>query len=268
MENYGNAIVELRKRSGMTQAELGSELNVTYQAVSKWENNISQPSIDMVADMCKIFNITFDEFIKLARNEETLDVKAVESVPVATAEGLSREETAEVFRQELYKMEKEKVEKEQASKRAEEERIAASNAVYRKKEAGWYRFGFIISLIVAIGALVYFITTNQFSTPEQIALSIGVSYMLFAFGAQLGHDNIITDCFLSGWERSIEMPGVIFSFDMDGILFFIAYKLIIAPLISFVLGLLIGLGGTLIAMLLSMFTLPFKLGSIFADMKG
>ena len=65
MESYGKAITALRKKNGMTQAELGNALNVTYQAVSKWENDLSQPSIDVIADICKIFNISIDDFITI-----------------------------------------------------------------------------------------------------------------------------------------------------------------------------------------------------------
>lgn len=39
--NYGQTIVNLRKTANTTQAELGEKLNVTSQAVSKWENGIS-----------------------------------------------------------------------------------------------------------------------------------------------------------------------------------------------------------------------------------
>ncbi len=40
MENYGKIISSLRKEKGLTQNDLGKELNVTYQAVSKWENDL------------------------------------------------------------------------------------------------------------------------------------------------------------------------------------------------------------------------------------
>ena len=41
--NNGEKIASLRKAKGMTQAELGAELNVTFQAVSKWERGESYP---------------------------------------------------------------------------------------------------------------------------------------------------------------------------------------------------------------------------------
>lgn len=36
-------IAELRKARGMTQQELGDILSVSFQTVSKWENNVTMP---------------------------------------------------------------------------------------------------------------------------------------------------------------------------------------------------------------------------------
>ena len=39
--NCGEKIAELRKKRGMTQDDLGKAMNVSYQAVSKWERDES-----------------------------------------------------------------------------------------------------------------------------------------------------------------------------------------------------------------------------------
>ncbi len=70
--NYGQKIAELRKSKSLTQAELGAKLNITAQAVSKWENSLSEPDIDSVRKMCEIFEVSVDEFLGLntAKEEE------------------------------------------------------------------------------------------------------------------------------------------------------------------------------------------------------
>ena len=44
--SIGERISKLRANSGLTQKELGDKLNVTAQAVSKWENGLSETDID------------------------------------------------------------------------------------------------------------------------------------------------------------------------------------------------------------------------------
>lgn len=38
----GNFIMEKRKSLGLTQPQLADKLNVSFQAISKWENGVSQ----------------------------------------------------------------------------------------------------------------------------------------------------------------------------------------------------------------------------------
>lgn len=258
MESYGKAITALRKKNGMTQAELGNALNVTYQAVSKWENDLSQPGIDVIADICRIFNITIDDFIKIARNEEIIETA------VTSDNALSREETAQVIREELKRAEEEKakviIEKQRRQKMVEEE-IKRRD---RRTEALWFRAGAIISCALA---LIVFMVCAFSGDVDALLGGLIMAYAIIAFGSQLGHDCVVSNVFVDAWEWSLGMPGVIFSFDLDGILFLILYKWIIAPIISFIVGLVVGLGGTLLAMLISIFTFPFKVPSIIRDMK-
>ena len=57
-QKFGKFIKELRKKSNMTQKELGEKLNVTDKAVSKWERGLSFPDITIINDLAKVFNIT------------------------------------------------------------------------------------------------------------------------------------------------------------------------------------------------------------------
>lgn len=56
----GTRIKELRKQNNLTQAELGAKLGVIKQTISSWENGISSPSNDTLANLASIFGVTTD----------------------------------------------------------------------------------------------------------------------------------------------------------------------------------------------------------------
>ncbi len=60
LEKIGNKISELRKQKNLKQNELAEALFVTHQAVSKWENGKSIPSIEILYDLTKLFNVSID----------------------------------------------------------------------------------------------------------------------------------------------------------------------------------------------------------------
>lgn len=61
----GNKIAKYRKQKKMTQDELAEILFVTRQALSKWENGTSVPSTDTLLNLCKVFNVSFEEILCL-----------------------------------------------------------------------------------------------------------------------------------------------------------------------------------------------------------
>ena len=50
-------IAQLRKRDKLSQETLANMLGITFQAVSKWENNVSCPDISIMPSIAKIFNV-------------------------------------------------------------------------------------------------------------------------------------------------------------------------------------------------------------------
>ena len=59
----GEKITVLRNASGMSQEALADKLQVSRQAVSKWEMDQTQPQIDNVVQLCELFNISTDELL-------------------------------------------------------------------------------------------------------------------------------------------------------------------------------------------------------------
>lgn len=56
-------IIELRRRDGMTQAELAEKLSYTDKAVSKWERGASVPDISVLKNIAELFGVTVDYLI-------------------------------------------------------------------------------------------------------------------------------------------------------------------------------------------------------------
>ena len=57
----GNTILKYRKELGITQDALAQKLEVTNQAVSKWESDQCCPDINLLPRLADIFDITIDE---------------------------------------------------------------------------------------------------------------------------------------------------------------------------------------------------------------
>ena len=59
----GQYIQNLRKAAGLTQKELAEKLNLSFQAVSKWENGDSLPDTGVLLELCDILNTTADKLL-------------------------------------------------------------------------------------------------------------------------------------------------------------------------------------------------------------
>lgn len=59
----GEKIILLRKKEGLSQEELAEKLKVSRQTVSKWEINLTTPSLEKAKILAEIFNISYDSLI-------------------------------------------------------------------------------------------------------------------------------------------------------------------------------------------------------------
>lgn len=62
-DQFAKNIKELRLKNNLTQKEFADRLNVTYQAVSKWENGKNMPDIILLKEISNIFNIDIDQLL-------------------------------------------------------------------------------------------------------------------------------------------------------------------------------------------------------------
>lgn len=61
MEQIGTNIKLFRKVKNITQEELANALHISFQAVSKWETNSSQPDIALIPAIANYFGVSIDE---------------------------------------------------------------------------------------------------------------------------------------------------------------------------------------------------------------
>lgn len=74
METLGKKISKYRKLKQMTQEDLATQLNVSAQAVSKWENDLSIPDLPLLIEIANIFDVSMDELLRQKENTEVIRV--------------------------------------------------------------------------------------------------------------------------------------------------------------------------------------------------
>jgi len=62
--SIGANIKKLRTEKGVTQEQLAQHLSITYQSVSKWENNITSPDLYLIPAIAEYFEVSIDELFQ------------------------------------------------------------------------------------------------------------------------------------------------------------------------------------------------------------
>ena len=62
-ETFGQRISRLRKNLGLKQDEIAEKVNISAQAFSKWENDLSAPDISTLPLLADILNVSLDELL-------------------------------------------------------------------------------------------------------------------------------------------------------------------------------------------------------------
>lgn len=60
---FKEKLLELRKKNGYSQEELGYKINVTRQTISNWELGLTTPELNKIIELAEVFNITTDELL-------------------------------------------------------------------------------------------------------------------------------------------------------------------------------------------------------------
>ena len=248
--SYGEKIAELRKSKNMTQAQLGAELNVTYQAVSKWERDESSPDFSTMSRIAKLFNVPLSYFEDEVAAAAAEPVAAEVGAPApATArllgvckdcgktvyEGEAGAESPALVCKACVQRRKDEAVRKQQQRELHER--AEKDTVLRRRNRG-----LIVGAIVAVVLLVLTII-GSIGSDESTGLLVGACFFVliftFTFVSQLFWDGAVLSVLLCG-GKIVGTPGVIFSFDLDGFIFLIVMKILFAiiKLIFFIVTLL------------------------------
>lgn len=263
----GEKIKTLRTENSLTQKDLAEKLFVTAQAVSRWENDEVEPSITTLTAMAKIFNISVSELLgeeteQTQKNEEVEKPKQVvetkeetNKIVLAVCEQCNRPifNGNEIVRKTIGFGDRTKVIcKDCDTKNARQQ--YAENVQYgvsqRKKS---YIRGGIFSGLITLFLLFGVLADASTSTTENIVVAIVLGVLFFPFLSCLYlHNNFIMDMVAGIATWSIRFPGVIFSLDLDGIIWLITVKLLF-----WVLGVLISICCFIFAIIMGLIVSPF-----------
>lgn len=72
---FGEKLKEIRKRFGFTQEELSELINVSRQAITKWERDEGLPDITNLQELSKLFGLTIDYLLSNDNNLPALTLR-------------------------------------------------------------------------------------------------------------------------------------------------------------------------------------------------
>ena len=78
-EYLGKNIRELRKSKNLTQEQFAESLGVSFQSVSRWENCVTYPDVEMLPVIARYFNVSTDYLFGIPEEEKKARFKALMS---------------------------------------------------------------------------------------------------------------------------------------------------------------------------------------------
>lgn len=102
--NLADKLKSLRKEKNVSQEKLAQYLNVSFQAVSKWENSNTYPDISLLPDIARFFGVTIDELLQAEKIDEKELYRAYENEACEKFRNGEREELITLWQEAYRKM--------------------------------------------------------------------------------------------------------------------------------------------------------------------
>ena len=282
----GQKLAGYRKLSGMTQQQLGEYLNISAQAISKWEKDLSEPALATLRTLAELYKVSVDELLDpnagfadvsaFAPDEEEVNEEhAAQQTPppppitigfcmscgITVTEANLGATTPVVICQACL-AEKQRQEKmaaaAEAKRRADAQRDYQIHLEVNRSRRRNHR---TLALCIAAVATALFLGLMIFAMtcsfhPALILLAFAGGYAGFTFAFCMFYDCFVQEVVVDWFDKSLNLPGLIFTFDLDGIAWLIGMK-ILFWFIGLLFGILTGFIGVLTGLICAPFVFPF-----------
>lgn len=284
----GQKIKKLRNDKNLTQKDLADQVHVTFQTVSKWENDENEPDVATLRELSKLFGCTMDYLLSEEEQEAVVEAQPETPVEQVTKTIIIHQKELHVCRRCSKDIPEDELYVENLTKRERYGRawrtVPAGEAFYHKtcwdevvaeraaqaarerseqahrgrvKCFGW---GIAAGTIALIGALLIMLIGGKGVIHPGLAIlySAIISYFAFAMIYCIVSGSYIGEVFVWCAGASIKFPGLIFSWSIEGFIWVIVMKILFAT-IGFIFGLLALVFGILLSAALGGISFPFVL---------
>lgn len=280
---YGQKIIQLRKNAQVTQSQLGDYLNVSAQAVSKWERDCAEPDLGTVKKICEFFKISVGEFFEdepqsALGEEKVADVLQSEFAEktigycvdcgiVVAQKDLGCQlprvvcDRCQEKRKAIYEEQKQE---EIASVESELKGFESK----KKKSIIWGSIFAAFVLAAFLAGIILSGTKDAGKIALWTGVAVAVMYGAYALVGELYFGGgIVLDILEFFIASPIKLPGIIFGLDMDGLIFFVVVKVLFA-ILGFLFGLAMFVAGVLVGMIVSTIAFPISMSKANKEIKG
>ena len=74
---FGNCLFALRRKRGLSQAELAAGIGVTNKAVSKWETGKAKPGVETIRKLAAALEVSVDELLKIRETVKPAEITKI-----------------------------------------------------------------------------------------------------------------------------------------------------------------------------------------------
>ncbi len=96
-EYFGKNVRKLRKKKNLTQEQFAEALGVSFQSVSRWENCVTYPDVELIPMIARYFGVTIDELFGIPEEKKKAEFKAMMNELMALGED-DTERAVEIMR--------------------------------------------------------------------------------------------------------------------------------------------------------------------------